>query len=60
MALKKELHSRDFYCEKCQVEFRVTIEPNTDILREKFQVEYPGSVKFLRSVEICPVCMRLL
>lgn len=58
MALKVELYSRDFYCEECRVEFRIMIEPNTDINREHFAVQYPRSVAFLKEIKRCPVCLK--
>lgn len=58
MALIEVTHSKDFYCENCLVEFRIIIEPRTTIRREKFDEEYPRSVKWLEEVVDCPVCGR--
>lgn len=50
------VHAKDFYCEKCTVEFRIVIEPRTTIPQERFKEEYPESIKWLDKVIDCPVC----
>jgi len=48
------MNERDFYCEKCQVRFRITVEPDYSL--SIVRSEFPESLKWLRGDKFCPVC----